>query len=81
MGDGPGSVDWRASSMMDGFRLPLIRGRQVHARYGGYDRWLRGKITAVRKDGTLNITYEDGETETGVARELVRACRVVTFQA
>ena len=34
--------------------------------------WLKGKISGKNSDGTYNITYDDGERESGVEAELIR---------
>ena len=41
-------------------------GSRVRARYYGSDEWFGAQIKAARKDGTFDVVYEDGETETGM---------------
>eukprot|EP00941_MAST-03F_sp_MAST-3F-sp1_P004980 g4980.t1 len=44
----------------------------VLARFAGGVEEFPGKISKVRKDGTFDIKYDDGDTETGVAKEFIR---------
>merc|ERR1712167_538181 len=45
---------------------------KVEARFGGKDKWFKGKITRKRSDGTYDILYEDGDSERRVKAELIR---------
>ena len=45
---------------------------KVEARFGGGEKWFKGKVSRARSDGTFDILYEDGDTEMRVKRELVR---------
>ena len=47
-------------------------GAAVEARYRGKKKFYAGKVAAV-KDGKYTIDYDDGETEKGVAEEMIRA--------
>ena len=35
----------------------------VEARFGGGERWVKGKITKVHGDGTYDVLYDDGNRE------------------
>ena len=50
----------------------LREGDKVEARFGGRDKWYKGKITNARSDGTFDILYEDGDTERRVKKRLIR---------
>ncbi|CAM9930861.1 unnamed protein product, partial [Chrysoparadoxa australica] len=47
-------------------------GDEIEARFKGRSRWFKGTITCKNTDGTYDIRYEDGDSERGVERELVR---------
>jgi hypothetical protein len=48
-------------------------GDIVEARYQARQNWYAATIVAVAEDqSTFNVDYDDGEKETGVARELIR---------
>ena len=47
-------------------------GAKVDARYRGKSKWYPGKIAADNGDGTYDIDYDDGESETKVAGALIR---------
>eukprot|EP00605_Chrysophyceae_sp_TOSAG23-4_P002649 GSChrysophyteH1.ASY1.ANO1.2925.1 assembled CDS len=51
----------------------LREGDKVEGNYRGRGRWYPGKISRVRLNGSVDIDYDDGEKETGVAADLVRA--------
>lgn len=66
----------------DGDQTPKLReGIKVEARFGGRDRWFKGKITRKRSDGTFDILYDDGNTERRVKRELIRVPGDITGRA
>merc|ERR1712227_1165888 len=44
----------------------------VEARYGGKSEYYPGKISRVNADGTLDILYDDGDTERRVRASLIR---------
>ena len=48
------------------------RGDKVEARYRGKSKYYKGKITRVHADGTLDISYEDGDVEHRVDPSLAR---------
>ena len=57
-----------------GRRDKLSRGDVVEARYRGKGtKFYKGKVTRVNADGTLDIGYDDGEKEIGIAEEHVRS--------
>ena len=45
---------------------------QVEGNYRGKGKWYPGKITRDRRDGTFDIAYDDGESETRVDELLIR---------
>jgi len=51
----------------------LSEGDKVEARYRGRGRWYPGKIVRDRGDGTYDVNYDDGEAETRVASDMIRA--------
>eukprot|EP00939_MAST-03C_sp_MAST-3C-sp1_P000758 g758.t1 len=53
----------------------LREGMKVEARFGAKDKYYRGEITSVRRDGTYDILYEDGDSERRVKRECVRVLK------
>uniref|UniRef100_H3HEC0 Tudor domain-containing protein n=1 Tax=Phytophthora ramorum TaxID=164328 RepID=H3HEC0_PHYRM len=48
-------------------------GDKVEAQYKGKSKFYPGVISRCRLNGTYDIDYDDGEKETGVAAELIRA--------
>ena len=55
-----------------GSKMALEEGVKVEARYKGKDKYYPGRISRVRRDDTFDVDYDDGEKETGVARELIQ---------
>ncbi|KDO29928.1 hypothetical protein SPRG_19856 [Saprolegnia parasitica CBS 223.65] len=51
---------------------PLTKGDLVEARFGGKDKFFKGKITHVHGDGSYDIEYDDGDEERRVDPALVR---------
>ena len=47
-------------------------GARIEAKYKGKRKYYAGKVAARGDDGTYDIAYDDGEKESGVARELIR---------
>jgi hypothetical protein len=64
--DGAGGGGGKASRALEA-------GDKVEGNYRGKGKWYPGKIKRVRLDGTYDIEYNDGESETAVAADLVRA--------
>jgi len=58
----------------------LREGMKVEARYRGKARYYAGKIRADRGDGTYDIDYDDGERETRVKAEYIKAHGASTFE-
>ncbi|CAB1112242.1 unnamed protein product [Ectocarpus sp. CCAP 1310/34] len=57
----------------------LEKGDRVEARYRGKGtRFYKGKISRVNSDQTLDISYDDGEKEIGIAAEHVRSLEAQT---
>ena len=50
---------------------PLDVGDLVTCRYGGGEDAFPGKISLVHTDGTYDVAYDDGDSETNVARFLI----------
>ena len=48
-------------------------GTRVEARYRGKSRYYPGKISRVRADGTFDVSYDDGESETRVLAEYIKS--------
>ena len=59
------------SEKTSGSRL-VKEGAKVEANYRGKGNWYPGKITRDRRDGTFDIAYDDGESETRVDELLIR---------
>ena len=51
----------------------LAVGDTVEARYRGKNKYIQGKITRKRYDGSYDILYSDGERELCVSKDLIRA--------
>ena len=51
----------------------LREGAKVEARYRGRSKYYKGKISRDRGDGTFDIDYDDGEKETRVLEEYIKA--------
>ena len=47
-------------------------GARIEAKYKGKKKYYPGKVAARGDDGTYDIAYDDGEKESGVARNLIR---------
>ncbi|KAH8071060.1 cytidine deaminase [Aureococcus anophagefferens] len=54
-------------------RARLREGAKVEARYRGRSKYYKGKISRDRGDGTFDIDYDDGEKETRVLEEYIKA--------
>jgi hypothetical protein len=48
-------------------------GQKVEARFRGRSKWFKGKVLRANRDGTYDVEYEDGDRETDVNAELIRA--------
>ncbi|OQR92299.1 hypothetical protein ACHHYP_03845 [Achlya hypogyna] len=55
---------------------PLAKGDAVEARFGGKDKYFKGRVVHVHGDKTLDIEYEDGDEERRVDPKLVRRMQV-----
>ena len=51
----------------------FVLGEAVEAKYLGGAKWFAGKISAVNADKSYDVHYNDGETETAIAVELIRS--------
>jgi len=51
----------------------LREGSKVEARYRGKTRYYPGKISRDHRNGTYDIDYDDGEKETRVSEDLIKA--------
>jgi hypothetical protein len=50
----------------------LTVGDKVEAQFKGGKKWFPAKITAVNRDGTYDVRYDDGDSEWEVLPERVR---------
>ena len=41
-------------------------GDKIEARFGGRDKWFKGKISYKNRDGSYEIRYDDGDSERNV---------------
>ena len=48
------------------------KGDKVEAKYQGKSKWYPGSISRVNANGTFDILYDDGDTESGVRESLIR---------
>jgi DUF971 family protein len=62
-----------ARGRADSESLYLQEGDKVEGNYRGKGRWYPGRITRVHADGTYNLDYDDGEKETRLDADRVRA--------
>ena len=47
-------------------------GKRVEARYKGRGNWYKGVVANVNPDGTIDITYDDGEVDLSLHSKYVR---------
>ena len=47
-------------------------GKRVEARYKGRGNWYKGVIANVNPDGTIDVTYDDGEVDLSLHSKYVR---------
>ena len=62
----------RADRDRDAASNRIEDGSKVEGNYRGKGKWYPGKITRDRRDGTFDISYEDGESETRVEESMIR---------
>src|SRR3954447_7743553 len=62
----------RSQSPSAGRKPRIEEGSKVEANYKGKGKWYPGKVKSVRLDGTFDISYDDGESETRVESVNVR---------
>ncbi|KAF0757747.1 hypothetical protein AaE_004166, partial [Aphanomyces astaci] len=48
-------------------------GQKVEARYKRRQKYYKGKVARARSNGTYDVEYDDGERETGVDKDMIRA--------
>jgi hypothetical protein len=60
------------SPRADRERNRIEEGSKVEGNYRGKGKWYTGKVTRDRKDGTFDIAYDDGESETRLEEALLR---------
>ena len=63
-----GEGESEASTPPPGF----VQGDKIECRHGGGDDYFAGVIKKVRKDGTYDIDYEDGDKEKSVDSSLIK---------
>jgi hypothetical protein len=51
----------------------LAEGQRIECRHSGGKKFYPGKIAGCEENGTYNIAYDDGDKESGVQRELIKA--------
>ena len=51
----------------------LAFGAAITANYQSSGQWFPGKVMGIREDGTYDILYDDGDGESGVPRDRIRA--------
>ena len=51
----------------------FFEGDAIEARFGGRDKWFKGKITAANRHGTYEIRYDDGDREKDVKADMIRS--------
>ncbi|EQC37756.1 hypothetical protein SDRG_04783 [Saprolegnia diclina VS20] len=70
-----GTSPKKKSNDSDDDRKPkkFKEGDKIEAQYKGKSKFYPGVISRARLNGTYDIDYDDGEKETGVAAELIRA--------
>lgn len=59
------------SKRREGLRLPSV-GDRVEARFRGGRAWMAGRVSRVRRDGSYDITYRNGDREGRVPEDHVR---------
>ena len=70
--DGPSSPS-RSTSRLDEASGTFREGDKVEALYKGKGtKWFSGKISRVNRDGTYDIRYDDGDSESGALKTNVR---------
>jgi len=69
----PASASAAEEATSDGFEA----GMQVEARYKGKKKWYKGTVMKRNDNGTYEIMYDDGDKESGVAADFVKAAEVV----
>ncbi|RYH28864.1 hypothetical protein EON65_10595, partial [archaeon] len=55
----------------------LEEGAKVEVNYGGKGKYFPGKISKARLDGTFDILYDDGDSETRVREDWIRLQDVI----
>ena len=50
----------------------FVAGAKIEANYRGRGRYFPGRIKTVHEDGTIDVDYDDGETESKVGKENIR---------
>merc|ERR1712070_354849 len=53
-------------------RSVFREGQKVEERYKGKSRYYPGRIGRVKRDGTYDMDYDDGEKEMGVSEALIK---------
>jgi hypothetical protein len=64
----------KAASIRQGIvdPAPIVKGRQVEARFEGAHNFFPGQVIATNDDGSVDIKYEDGDMEKAVPRHRVK---------
>jgi hypothetical protein len=56
----------------EGSRGVIEVGSKIEGNYRGKGKWYTGKVTRDRRDGTFDVDYDDGESESRVDEALLR---------
>merc|ERR1712070_1029581 len=65
--------DARPTSPSRGGGSRLEEGMKVEANYKGKGRYYKGKIARDNRDGTYDVTYDDGDREFGKRADTIRS--------
>jgi allantoicase len=60
------------SSSMGNTSNRIEEGSKIEGNYRGKGKWYTGKVTRDRRDGTFDVAYDDGESETRVDELMLR---------
>ena len=78
--DGQKQFNVSSSNIRELVNVTLGEGDKVEARYRGRSKYYPGKIVRDRGDGTYDISYDDGESETKVVETYIKLIEVNSLQ-
>ena len=64
--------DGRGGGRLEDNAYQLLEGDKVEANYRGRGRYLKGRIQKVHRDGTVDISYDNGEKERDVPKDMIQ---------